>query len=133
MTIREAYPFHVTRNADFEIQELEASDLLEVMEESVRNRRFGKVVRLMVQKDMPEALQELLAENLNMDKRDIYPLDLPLNLQSLMDLYKMELPYLKDRLFHQNVIEKFRSQEGLDYNKVFATIRSRRCALPSSL
>ena len=124
MTIREAYPFHVTRNADFEIQELEASDLLEVMEESVRNRRFGKVVRLMVQKDMPEALQELLAENLNMDKRDIYPLDLPLNLQSLMDLYKMELPYLKDRLFHQNVIEKFRSQEGLDYNKVFATIRS---------
>jgi len=124
MTIKEAYPFHVTRNADFEIQELEASDLLEVMEESVRSRRFGKVVRLMVHKDMPDSLQELLAENMNMDKRNIYALDLPLNLQSLMDLHKMEMPYLKDRPFHQHIIEKFRSVEGLDYNKVFATIRS---------
>ena len=124
MKIKEAYPFHVTRNADFEIQELEASDLLEVMEEFVRNRRFGKVVRLLVHKEMPVSLQDLLALNLNMDKRDIYSLDLPLNLQSLMDLHKMEMPYLKDRPFHQNKAEKFRTQEGLDYSKVFSIIRS---------
>lgn len=124
MIIKEAYPFHVTRNADFEIQELEASDLLEVMEESVRNRRFGKVVRLMVHKSMPESLQNLLALNLNMDKKDIYIVDLPLNLQSLMDLYKMEMPHLKDRPFHQNQIERFRNQEGLDFSKVFSTIRA---------
>ncbi len=124
MKIKEAYPFHVTRNADFEIQELEASDLLEVMEESVRNRRFGKVVRLMVHKSMPETLQNLLALNLNMDKKDIYIVELPLNMQSLMDLYKMEMPHLKDRPFHQNQIERFRNQEGLDFSKVFSTIRA---------
>lgn len=124
MKIKEAFPFHVTRNADFEIQELEASDLLEVMEESVRNRRFGKVVRLLVHKDMPIPLQALLALNLNMDRNDIYPMDLPLNLQSLMDLHKMEMPYLKDRPFHQNQADKFRNQEGMDLNKVFSTIRA---------
>lgn len=124
MKIKEAFPFHVTRNADFEIQELEASDLLEVMEESVRNRRFGKVVRLLVHKDMPVSLQSMLAINLNMDKKDIYPMDLPLNLQSLMDLHKMDMPYLKDRPFHQNQLDRFRNQEGLEFTKVFSAIRS---------
>jgi polyphosphate kinase len=124
MTIEEAYPFHVTRNADFEIQELEASDLLETMEESVRNRRFGKVVRLMVQKEMPQNMQELLAQNLNMNKSDIYQLDLPLNMRSLMDLHRIEIPHLKDRPFHQNIPKQFQSVEEFDHNRVFAAIRS---------
>ena len=41
MTVLEAYPFRVTRNADFEIQELEAGDLLESMKENVQERQFG--------------------------------------------------------------------------------------------
>jgi len=45
MEILEAHPFRVTRDADTVIQELEASDLLETMEQSVRQRRFGSVVR----------------------------------------------------------------------------------------
>lgn len=124
MKIKEAHPFHVTRNADFEIQELEASDLLEVMEESVRNRRFGKVVRLMVHKGMPEYLQDLLAQNLNMDKRDIYPLDLPLNMRTLMDLHRMELPHLKYRPFHQTMADRFRPNGQLEINNVFTAIRN---------
>jgi polyphosphate kinase len=124
MTIKEAYPFHVTRNADFEIQELEASDLLETMEESVRNRRFGKVVRLMVQKEMPQNMQDLLALNLNMNKNDIYQLDLPLNMRSLMDLHKIEIPHLKDHPFHQHIPKQFQTVEGFDHNHFFAMIRS---------
>ena len=48
MQIVEAHPFHVTRDADIAIKELEAEDLLETIEEGVRQRRFGSVVRLQV-------------------------------------------------------------------------------------
>jgi polyphosphate kinase len=51
--ILEAHPFHVIRNADMVIQELEADDLLETMEASVRQRRFGRVVKVAVNKAMP--------------------------------------------------------------------------------
>ena len=53
MEIIHVFPFRVTRNADLIIQELEADDLLETMEESVKERRFGSVVRLTVDDDMP--------------------------------------------------------------------------------
>ncbi len=46
MEIIAAYPFRVTRNSDMEIQEEEADDLLLTMEENLRKRHFGSVVRL---------------------------------------------------------------------------------------
>jgi len=54
MEVLDAHPFRVTRDADMEIQELEASDLLETIEENVRMRRFGSVVRVTVNEDMPK-------------------------------------------------------------------------------
>lgn len=75
MRVIEAHPFRVTRNADFEIQELEASDLLETMEQSVRQRRFGDVVRLSVNRDMPNQILSLLIENLEVDPNDVYTFD----------------------------------------------------------
>lgn len=127
--VQEAYPFHVTRNADFDLQELEASDLLESMEESVRSRRFGKVVRLMVHEDMPEHIQNLLADNLNMDDKDIYPMALPLNMRSLMDLHKLELPHLKDPPFYQTKSDQFRKAGEPDFKSVFSKIRSENILL----
>ena len=51
MQIVEAHPFHVTRDADIAIKELEAEDLLETIEEGVRQRKFGSVVRLQVNQE----------------------------------------------------------------------------------
>ena len=48
MEVLESHPFHVTRDADMAIKELEAEDLLETIEEGIRQRRFQSVVRLMV-------------------------------------------------------------------------------------
>jgi len=124
MKILEVHPFHVTRNADFEIQELEAADLLEVMEESVRNRRFGKVIRLIVDKKMPIHVQELLAQNLDMDNRDIYALDSPMNMHSLFDLYALDLPHLKYRPFIQSFPERLRHKDGFEGQSIFSTIRA---------
>src|SRR4030095_10703738 len=53
MEILEVHPFRVTRDADLVIQELEAGDLLESIEESVHQRQFGFVTRLTVGTDMP--------------------------------------------------------------------------------
>ena len=65
-----AYAFRVTRDADIAIQELEADDLLETIEESVRQRRFGSAVRCSRQpRHARRDLRDLLAENLELDRR----------------------------------------------------------------
>ena len=68
----EAHPFHVTRDADIAIKELEAEDLLETIEEGVRQRRFGSVVRLMVSEDMPPHILEILMNNLEVEASEMY-------------------------------------------------------------
>ncbi len=99
MQIVEAHPFHVTRDADIVIQELEAADLLETMERGVRQRRFGSVVRVKINPTMPPHLQDLLVENLDMDRRDIYVVDGPLGLSDLRHLYAIDRYDLKDPPF----------------------------------
>ncbi|HVN54353.1 MAG TPA: polyphosphate kinase 1 [Anaerolineaceae bacterium] len=99
MEILESHPFHVTRNAEVEIPEDEGKVLLETMEEGVRKRRFGTVVRLLVNKGMPKYILDLLADNLKMDRVDIYEVHGPLVLHNLMQLYKIDRPDLKYRPF----------------------------------
>jgi polyphosphate kinase len=95
MEVLEAHPFRVTRDADVEIQELEASDLLETIEQGVRRRRFGSVVRVTVNNEMPSHIREILIENLEMDRNDIYTLEGPLGISSLMSLYSIDRYDLK--------------------------------------
>jgi polyphosphate kinase len=99
MKVIEAHPFRVTRNADMIIQELEAADLLETMEQSVRQRRFGDVVRLSINASMPKQVRELLMENLEVDQNDIYVFDGPLGLSGLMQLTNIDRYDLKDPPF----------------------------------
>ncbi|MBP8972815.1 MAG: polyphosphate kinase 1 [Anaerolineae bacterium] len=94
--ILEAHPFRVTRNADMEIAEDEASDLLETIEAGVRQRRFGRVVRLEVQENMPQHLLDLLRTHLNIERTDIYQLPGPLGLSQLFDLASLDVPALRD-------------------------------------
>jgi polyphosphate kinase len=97
MDVIEAHPFHVTRDADILIQELEAADLLETMEEGVRQRRFGSVVRVKVSDKMPERMREILVENLEVGSNDLYTIDGPIGLNGLMSLYQSVDRYdLKD-------------------------------------
>jgi len=95
MEVIESHPFRVTRDADMVIQELEADDLLETMEESVRRRRFGSVVRVAVHGDMPKHIRNILIDNLHMDKEDLYPLHGVMGFSALMDLSNIERYDLK--------------------------------------
>jgi polyphosphate kinase len=96
MDVIEAHPFHVTRDADIAIKELEAEDLLETIEEGVRRRRFGSVVRLMVADDMPAHILDILVNNLEIDASQVYRARGPLSLSRLMQLTSLDRPDLKD-------------------------------------
>ena len=108
MTIRETYPFRVTRDADMMIQELEAADLLETTEQSVRRRRFGTVVNLSVTSDMPARIRNLLVENLEMDSNDVYVFAGPVGLSSLFSLHSIDRRDLKDVPFKPAVPVRLR-------------------------
>ncbi len=92
----ESYPFRVTRNADMEIEEDEADDLLETIEQGVRQRRFGEVVRLTVESSMPDRIANLLLTNLKIEPSDLYTVRGPLGLADVMALTRLDRPDLKD-------------------------------------
>jgi len=123
MEIVEAHPFRVTRDAEMLIQELEAEDLLETIEESVRQRRFGSAVRVTVNDAMPTHLRDILIENLELDRNDVYTLDGPLGLSGLMGLYGIDRYDLKDAPFLPAVPPPLdgRAFDG----DIFAAIRQR--------
>ncbi len=121
MEMLEVHPFRLTRNADMIIQELEAGDLLEAMEESVRKRRFGVVVELAINQDMPGYILNILLENLSVDPNDVYKLDGPLGLSSLMELSNIDRFDLKAEPFIHHIPPQLKL-EGTDRN-IFAAIR----------
>jgi polyphosphate kinase len=124
-----AHLFHVTRNVDMEIQELEAADLLETIEESVRKRRFGTVVRLMIRKDIPETLKEMLIANLRVDRNDVYVLDSPLNLRTVMELTRIERHELKDRPFVPYTPPNLRFGPDAEDDAIFSAIQQENILL----
>ncbi len=95
MEVVESHPFRVTRNADMEIAEDEADDLLRTIEQSLRQRRFGEVVRITIDDAMPEQICQLLKTNLNIDDQEVYTVRGPLGLSHLMSLVGLDRPDLK--------------------------------------
>jgi polyphosphate kinase len=83
--------FRVTRDADFEVSD-EADDLLQAVEDELRRRRFGEVVRLEVGADMDPALRTRLIEWLDVDEIQVYDVEGLLDLGDLM-----EIAAVKDR------------------------------------
>ena len=97
MKTSKCHLFRVTRDADHDIKEDEASDLLRTMQQHVRQLRFGDAVRLEVAADMPEEMVAYLTEALELTKDDVYAVDGPFNLPDLMQLYDLDQPELKDK------------------------------------
>jgi len=95
MQVLGAHAFRVTRDAEIEIQELEADDLLETIEEGVRRRRFGRVVRVTITPDMPEAVRNILRQNLEINEEDLMTLNPPLGFSDLMCLSDVDRQDLK--------------------------------------
>jgi polyphosphate kinase len=121
MVIKEHAVFRVTRNADFDIAEEEASDLLETIESSLQLRRFGMITRVTVEQDMSESLRRQLIDNLNISRTSVFDIPFPLGMADLFSLYaQVDAPSLRDQPF---VPRRPRSlSAGSD---IFAAIRER--------
>ena len=84
MDVRESYLFRVTRDADLDLQEDEADDLLAAIESELQRRRFGEPVRLEIERGMPEYMRDLLLEALGLSSVDCYEIE---GLMGLGDLW----------------------------------------------
>jgi polyphosphate kinase len=94
-----SYTFRVTRDADVEVREDEAVDLLHMMEQTLRKRRFGSAVRLEVSSEMPREMVEYLCGEVGLADEDVYRIEGPLDLTRFMSLCEVDRPELKDEPF----------------------------------
>jgi polyphosphate kinase len=93
------YPFRITRDADLEIKDDEAADLLTNIEEQVEMRHFGSVVRLELDQGTPERIRTILMKNLHLAPYQVYAVDGPLGFVDVMELTHVDRPDLKDAPF----------------------------------
>ncbi|HBP87913.1 MAG TPA: polyphosphate kinase 1, partial [Nitrospiraceae bacterium] len=113
LTIQAAYYFRITRDADFEIEEDEAGDLLSAIEEQIDLRQFGSVVRLELDQDMPDSIKDILVRNLNLAPYQVYTYDFRLGLSNILELTGIDRPDLKFPPHHPITLQDPNSKESL--------------------
>jgi polyphosphate kinase len=113
MHLSKGHFFRVTRDADVEIRDDKAADLLALIKESLRERRFGLPVRLEVSSSMPREMVEYLIHSLRIEPADVYEIDGLLDVPGLMELYDIDKPELKDKPLKPNVPTQLRKKESL--------------------
>jgi polyphosphate kinase len=112
--------FRVTRNTDLTIEEEDAEDLLEMIEESLRQRRRSDPVRLEISSDADETFVGMLTEAHDLEARDVYRVPGPVDVTALMALHRLDgFPALKDEPLVPRVAPPF--AQGRD---VFDVIRA---------
>ncbi|MEQ1643298.1 MAG: polyphosphate kinase, partial [Pyrinomonadaceae bacterium] len=123
MKTSEAFLFRVTRDADIEIREDEAGDLLRTMERELQRRRDRFPVRLEIASTMPEKMVKLLMTGIGLDNEEVERVDGFVDIPDLMQLYGLDKPRLKDKPFatvlpaplhkKENIFEIIKKQDVL--------------------
>lgn len=113
MHLSKGHLFRVTRDADVDIRDDKAADLLSLIQESLRERRFGLPVRLEVSSSMPEGMVDYLIRSLHIERDDVYTIDGLLDVPDLMELHSLDLPELKDKPLKAVVPPPLRNKESL--------------------
>lgn len=104
MEVRASYLFRVTRDADLDLQEDEADDLLRAIESELQRRRFGEPVRLEIERGMPDYMRDLLLEALDLSAVDCYEIDGLMGLTDLFTIVNLPgYPALRERPFTPSI------------------------------
>ncbi len=111
--IRGAYLFRVLRDADVEIRELEAGDLIETLQETLRLRRFGDAVLLQVSDDMPVDVRQALLGLLKLEESDCFQLSGLMGMDGLLQLASLDRPALKFKPHVPHLAEPLSTATGL--------------------
>ncbi len=114
LRLHESHIFRVTRDADVEIAEDEANDLITAVAEGIRQRRWGTdAVRMEIGSDMPKRLTAFFTKALELEATDVYTVETPLNLQDFLVLMQLDKRKLKDAPFNSRQLPEF-TTEGTD-------------------
>jgi polyphosphate kinase len=97
--VLEAHLFRITRNADIEIAEDDAGDLMEAVVEGVERRHFANVVRLEISSDMPKEMRHFLMGRLHLEKWQVIRCKRQMGMSRIMQLAGLDRPDLKDEPF----------------------------------
>ncbi len=122
LEVLEHHVFRVTRNADFEVEEEEADDLLLAIETELTRRRFGRVVRLEVEPSMSDEVRELLIRELEITSDEVIELPSPLDQSGLWALYDLDRPDLKHEPFRGTTTPRLDHDDQDDID-VFEVLR----------
>ncbi len=122
--IEEIYIFRVTRNQDLDIDEDDAEDLLETLEEELSRRKFGAAVRMEIEKGVAPKLFEKLVEELEISANEVFSHNPPLDLTYLFEMYGLDLPHLKDKPFRSVKPHSLDEIDRHDADAFFSAIKS---------
>ncbi|MCA1916371.1 polyphosphate kinase 1 [Methanospirillum hungatei] len=106
MEIVAAYPFRVTRDADIEIEEDEADDLLSAVEQSISKRWIGTPVRIEIAEDMIPAIVDMMGAKLAKYPHMFYRVRGPVGLADLFCMMNIDRPDLKDTPYAPSVPDR---------------------------
>ena len=124
MDIQSAHIFRVTRNADLERNEEEADDLLEMITDELRERRFAEIVRVEVDKKMPSDVKNYLFDQLGVKSHDIYEMEGPLGLADAVQLHNVSgFPGLKFPNWTPTLHPVFKHEIDQEAPSIFSIIR----------
>lgn len=113
VTILGAYRFRMLRDADIEIRELEAEDLIDSVEKTLRLRRFGDPILLQVSAQMPEDVRETLRKSLGMRSEDLMSVEGLLGMDVFWELAELEVPALRYPIYQPYLAEPLTGYKNL--------------------
>ena len=124
MEILNYYPFRVTRDAELDIEEEEADDLISALQEELRKQKFGPVVRMEIAKDIPAETRKQLIEQLGISEVDVYDIPGLIGLGDLMALAFLPMPEYQDQPWKSVTHPRLKEEDGDDKKKnIFDIIR----------
>ena len=97
MEILNYYPFRITRDAELDIEEEEADDLISALQEELRKQKFGSVVRMEIASDVPLEIRKKLVEQLSITEADVYDIPGLIGLGDLMAIAFLPMPEYQDK------------------------------------
>ncbi len=123
LEIVESHPFRVTRDADFDVEEDEAGDLLSAIEQELRRRRFGSAVRLEVEDGMPAPVREFILDGIGLGPDDCYAVPGMLDTTCLWQVAGLDIPELRDPPWIPVIPARLAAADEGEQVDVFAAIR----------
>ncbi|MET0741205.1 MAG: RNA degradosome polyphosphate kinase [Candidatus Nanopelagicales bacterium] len=125
MEVLQSHSFRVTRNEDVEVEEDDAENLLQALEKELLRRRFGPPVRLEVEQSIDPHVLDLIVEELDISRDEVFALPGPLDLRGLFKIADLSRESLKYPAFLPRTNAQLAEVETADEADVMAAMRER--------